>query len=206
MQSVLPSARAKDLEMRVAAFVANLVRPAEAVFPQQLSAVTNRWSIPPIMKELKTQAKAEGLWNLFLPEHDRGAALTNLEHAPVCEIIKQSPIAPEAFTCAAPDMGNMEVLARYGTAAQKKEWLQPLLAGEIRSCFGMTEPDVASSDATIIKCAIRAEGHQYVVAGRKWWTSGALDPRCKTPTPRRACFASRTNPSRFTSNRSRDKS
>ena len=171
--------RVTDLEARVATFVTENVYPAEAVFQRQLDEGKTRWAIPPVMEELKKKAKAAGLWNLFLPAHEGGAGLTNFEYAPLCEIMGRSPIAPEAFNCAAPDTGNMEVLARYGTEEQKKAWLEPLLAGEIRSCFGMTEPAVASSDATNIECSIRGDGDDYVINGRKWWTSGALDPRCK---------------------------
>ena len=168
-----------SLEAKVTAFVHEHVYPAEAVFHRQLGEAKTRWSIPPVMEELKAKARAAGLWNLFLPAHEGGAGLTNAEYAPLCEIMGRSPIAPEAFNCSAPDTGNMEVLARYGSVAQKQQWLAPLLAGEIRSCFAMTEPDVASSDATNIACSIRAEGDEYVIDGRKWWTSGALDPRCK---------------------------
>ena len=173
------SDRVKALEADVGAFVEEHVLPAEAVYQQQLAASATRWAIPPIMEELKAKAKAAKLWNLFLPDHGGGAGLSNLEYAPLCEIMGQSPIAPEVFNCAAPDTGNMEVFARYGSDAHKKQWLEPLLAGEIRSCFAMTEPEVASSDATNIACAIRSDGSDYVIDGRKWWTSGALDPRCK---------------------------
>ncbi|APR77418.1 Acyl-CoA dehydrogenase [Minicystis rosea] len=180
MLTMLPrSERARSLEARVRAFVAEHVYPAEAVFHEQLSKAPTRWSVPPIMEELKRRARGEGLWNLFLPDHEGGAGLTNFEYAPLCEIMGGSPIAPEVFNCNAPDTGNMEVLTRYGTEAQKARWLAPLLAGEIRSCFAMTEPAVASSDATNIACSIRADGDDYVIDGRKWWTSGALDPRCK---------------------------
>ncbi len=187
--NVEKSGRAAALEEEVRAFVSTHVYPAEAVFHQQLAAAPTRWSIPPVMEELKQKARAAGLWNLFLPEHEKGAGLTNLEYAALCEIMGSSPIAPEAFNCSAPDTGNMEVLARYGTKAQQDRWLAPLLAGEIRSCFAMTEPEVASSDATNISCTIRREGDEYVIDGRKWWTSGANDPRCKI-----AVVMGKTNP------------
>ena len=173
------SPRAAELRARVAAFLDEHVYPAEAVFEGQLRAQSSRWEVPQIVEELKAKAKAQGLWNLFLPDSERGAGLTNREYATLCEVMGRSPLGPEPFNCAAPDTGNMEVLVRYGTDAQKAAWLEPLLAGEIRSCFAMTEPDVASSDATNIACRIRAEGDDYVISGRKWWTSGALDPRCK---------------------------
>ena len=157
---------------------------AEEIYPNEeaLFAQVNegdRWQPVPLLDELKAKARAQGLWNLFLPESQYGAGLTNLEYAPLCEIMGRSPWAPEAFNCSAPDTGNMEVLVRYGTAEQRRRWLEPLLAGEIRSAFAMTEPEVASSDATNIETRIRRDGSDYVINGRKWWTSGALDPRCK---------------------------
>lgn len=182
--------RASDLAKRVQAFVNEHVYPAEAVYVRELAAAATRWSIPPVMERLKQRAQEAGLWNLFLPDHDGGAGLTNAEYAPLCEIMGGSPIAPEVFNCMAPDTGNMEVFARYGTPAQKEQWLAPLLRGEIRSCFAMTEPAVASSDATNIECEIASDGDDYVINGRKWWTSGALDPRCKI-----AILMGKTNPS-----------
>ncbi|CAN5196490.1 acyl-CoA dehydrogenase [soil metagenome] len=173
------SSRAADLAKRVQEFVNEHVYPAEVDYVRELAAAPTRWSIPPVMERLKQRAKEAGRWNWFLPDHDGGAGLTNAEYAPLCEIMGGSPIAPEVFNCMAPDTGNMEVFARYGTAAQKEEWLAPLLRGEIRSCFAMTEPAVASSDATNIECEIASDGDDYVINGRKWWTSGALDPRCK---------------------------
>lgn len=169
-----------DLQKKVINFMEEYVYPNEKVYKEQLNQQKTRWSdIPPIMEELKKKAKAEGLWNLFLPESDYGSGLTNLEYAPLCEIMGRSVIGPEVFNCSAPDTGNMEVLVRYGTEQQKKQWLEPLLAGEIRSCFSMTEPDVASSDATNIETRIEKDGDEYVINGRKWWSSGAGDPRCK---------------------------
>jgi acyl-CoA dehydrogenase len=160
-------------------FMDKYVYPAEPVFQEQLDAGPSRWRVPPIMEELKARARERGLWNLFLPESELGAGLTNAEYAPLCEIMGRSPIAPEAFNCAAPDTGNMEVLVRYGTPEQKKQWLEPLLEGKIRSAFAMTEPRVASSDATNIESSIVRDGDHYVVNGHKWWTSGIGDPRCK---------------------------
>jgi acyl-CoA dehydrogenase len=175
-----PSAKTRELSEQVRDFLDREIYPAEKVFEQQLEEAPSRWQIPPVMEELKKKAHGRGLWNLFLPESELGAGLTNLEYAPLCEIMGRSPIAPEAFNCSAPDTGNMEVLARYGTKEQQERWLKPLLAGEIRSAFAMTEPAVASSDATNIEASIRREGNSgYVINGRKWWTSGAMDPRCK---------------------------
>src|SRR5262250_2509105 len=159
-------------------FMTKYIYPNEKVFHDQLSSAPTRWQIPPIMEELKAVARERGLWNLFLPESERGAGLTNLEYAPLAEIMGRSPIAPEVFNCSAPDTGNMEILAEFGTPEQRRQWLEPLLAGEIRSCFAMTEPDVASSDATNIRSSIARDGDDYVINGRKWWISGAGDPRC----------------------------
>jgi len=169
--------KVKGLERKLQDFMNAHVYPNERVYEEQLAA--ERWAQPPIMEELKAKARSAGLWNLFLPESEHGAGLTNLEYAPLCEIMGRSGIAPEVFNCAAPDTGNMEVLDRYGSPAQKAEWLEPLLAGKIRSAFAMTEPDVASSDATNIQASIRRDGDHYVVDGRKWWTSGVLHPHCK---------------------------
>ena len=172
------SPKVQELRARVEAFMAEHVYPNEA---RMLAAIAegDRWQPPPLLEELKRHARAAGLWNLWLPQSERGAGLTNLEYAPLCEIMGRSPFAPEAFNCSAPDTGNMEVLERYGTEPQKRHWLAPLLAGEIRSAFAMTEPDVASSDATNIATRIRRDGDEYVISGRKWWISGAPDPRCR---------------------------
>ncbi len=173
------SDRAQDVYRRVSEFMNNHVYAAEAVYAQQLDRGPSRWAVPPVIDELKAKARADGLWNLFLPQHEYPEGFSNLEYAPLCEIMGRSPIGPEAFNCSAPDTGNMETIIRYGTAEQKKRWLEPLMQGTIRSCFAMTEPDVASSDATNIRTEIRRDGGDYVINGRKWWTSGAMDPRCK---------------------------
>jgi len=176
------SDKVRDLAARVARFMDENVYPAEPVFAAEVEANRRRgnaWVATRVMEDLKARARAAGLWNLFLPESEYGAGLTNLEYAPLCEIMGRSWIAPEAFNCNAPDTGNMEVLVRYATAEQKQRWLAPLLAGEIRSAFAMTEPDVASSDATNIAASIARDGDHYVINGRKWWTTGGPDPRCK---------------------------
>src|ERR687883_60353 len=165
-----PTPRVEELKQRVAAFMEEQVSPAEEVYERQLNELPSRWHVPPLMEELKAKAKALGLWNLFLPKREFPDGLSNLEYAPLCEIMGRSPIGPEAFNCSAPDTGNMETIARYGTEAQKARWLEPLMEGEIRS-------------------EIRRDGDDYVVNGRKWWTSGAMDPRCKV-----AIFMGLTNP------------
>jgi acyl-CoA dehydrogenase len=173
------SPRVQDLRERLAAFMNEHVYPNETTYRRQIRE-GDRWEPVPIVEELKPKAQAAGLWNLFLPESEYGAGLSNVEYAPLCEIMgRASPFAPEVFNCSAPDTGNMEVLVRYGTPEQRRHWLEPLLAGRIRSCFAMTEPDVASSDATNIKSSIVRTGDCYTINGRKWWTSGAGDPRCK---------------------------
>jgi acyl-CoA dehydrogenase len=172
--------KVEELRARVMAFMDEHIYPNERIYEDQLNAQADRWSDwPPVLEELKDKAKAEGLWNLFLPESDRGYGLSNLEYAPLCEIMGRSPIAPEVFNCSAPDTGNMEVFERYGTEEQKKKWLEPLLDGKIRSAFVMTEPKVASSDATNIEARIERDGDEYVINAHKWWASGAGDPRCK---------------------------
>jgi acyl-CoA dehydrogenase len=173
------SPRTRDYLARLSEFMEVHVTPAERVYEEQLAAGTTRWQVPPVIEELKARARAEGLWNLFLPDPELGPGLGNLEYAPLCERMGRSPIAPEVFNCSAPDTGNMEVLARYGSAEQKERWLKPLLEGDIRSAFAMTEPQVASSDATNIRASIVRDGGHYVLDGRKWWVSGAGDPRCR---------------------------
>ena len=172
------SPKVQELQARLQAFMDQHVYPNEQRFYDEV-ATGDRWEPTKIIEELKPKARAAGLWNLFLPESERGAGLTNLEYAPLCEIMGRVSFAPEVFNCNAPDTGNMEVLERYGTPAQKKQWLEPLLEGKIRSAFAMTEPGVASSDATNIESSIVLKGDEYVINGRKWWTSGAGDPRCK---------------------------
>lgn len=184
------SPKVKELQEKLNAFMDEYIYPNEKVYEEQLNQQETRWSaVPPIMEELKTKAKEQGLWNLFLPDREYGAGLTNTEYAPLCEIMGRSMIAPEVFNCNAPDTGNMEVLTRYGTEKQKEQWLIPLLNGEIRSCFSMTEPAVASSDATNIEASIVRDGDAYVINGRKWWSSGAGDPRCQI-----AIVMGKTNP------------
>ena len=184
----------KTLELRehLEAFMDEFVYPSERTFQEQVEAGEDRWSTPPLMEELKEKAKSAGLWNLFLPDSEYGAGLSNAEYAPLCEVMGRSLIAPEVFNCNAPDTGNMEVLARYGTPEQQERWLKPLLNGEIRSTFCMTEPDVASSDATNIQARIErtSSGDEYVVNGRKWWSTGALNRRCKI-----SIFMGKTNTS-----------
>ena len=172
------SAKTKDLQARLIAFMNEHIYPNEKRFHDEVAA-GDRWQPVPLLDALQKKARAQGLWNLFLPDSEYGAGLTNTEYAPLCEIMGRVPWAPEVFNCSAPDTGNMETLVRYGTAEQKKRWLEPLLDGSIRSCFAMTEPAVASSDASNIASSIVRDGDGYVINGRKWWSSGALDPRCK---------------------------
>jgi acyl-CoA dehydrogenase len=182
------SSKVKDFQQRLVAFMDEHIYPNEARYHHEIDQ--NRWQPVKVIEELKPKARAAGLWNLFLPHDENGAGLTNLEYAPLCEIMGRSAMAPEIFNCSAPDTGNMEVLARYGTAEQKELWLEPLLAGEIRSCFSMTEKAVASSDATNIQAEILRDGDHYVVNGQKWWSSGGGDPRCKI-----SIFMGKTDPS-----------
>ena len=172
------SQRSAELHRQLSEFMDEHIYPNETPIKEELST-GDRWQPSEIVEGLKTKAREVGLWNLFLPESELGAGLSNYEYAPLCEVMGRSPYAPEVFNCSAPDTGNMEVLSRYGSPEQQDEWLTPLLAGEIRSAFAMTEPDVASSDATNIQSEIRRDGAEYVVSGHKWWTSGANDPRCK---------------------------
>ena len=170
-----------ELQQQLLAFMDECVYPAEPRFRAQASSLDDRWGTPPVIEELKQEARRRGLWNLFLPRsHEYGAGLTNVQYAPLAEITGRNPwIAPEAINCSAPDTGNMELLSLFGTDAQKRTWLEPLLEGEIRSAFSMTEPEVASSDATNIATRIERDGDEYVISGRKWWTSGAMSRRCK---------------------------
>lgn len=179
----------QELCSRLTDFMDAHVYPNESVYFDAVNDGDSRWTIPPIMAELKSRAREAGLWNLFLPDDQYGAGLSNLEYAPLAEIMGRSLMASEVFNCSAPDTGNMEVLFRYGSEAQKEEWLQPLLEGEIRSAFAMTEPEVASSDATNIQATILRDGDDYIINGRKWWTSGAMDPRCRI-----LIFMGKTNP------------
>jgi acyl-CoA dehydrogenase len=182
------SPKVQDLQKRLRAFMEEHIYPNESKYPEHAEG-PDRWQPVPAIEELKPKARAAGLWNLFLPASEHGAGLTNLEYAPLCEIMGRSPIGPEVFNCSAPDTGNMEVLERYASPELKEKWLKPLLAGEIRSCFAMTEPNVASSDATNIESSIVRDGRHYVINGRKWWSSGAGDPRCKV-----AIFMGKTDP------------
>ncbi|MCY4593125.1 MAG: acyl-CoA dehydrogenase family protein [Alphaproteobacteria bacterium] len=173
------SERAEHLRARVQEFMDEHVYPNEELYYRQIDEADDRWDCPPILDELKAKAREQGLWNLFLPESDRGAGLTNLEYAPISEVMGRVSFGSEVFNCSAPDTGNMEVLERYASEENRQRWLTPLLAGEIRSAFAMTEPAVASSDATNIESSIVRDGEHYVINGRKWWTSGILDRRCK---------------------------
>ena len=183
------SSKVQEIREALLAFMDEHIYPNESVFHEQLNAGPSRWIQPPIMEELKAKARDAGLWNLFLPDEEHGAGLNNVEYAPLCEVMGRSPIAPEVFNCAAPDTGNMEVLHMFGTDEHKAQWLQPLLDGEIRSAFAMTEPAVASSDATNIQSSIVRDGDEYVINGRKWWTSGAGHPHCKI-----SIFMGKTDP------------
>jgi acyl-CoA dehydrogenase len=185
------SEKTKELQKRLQCFMDEHIYPNEQRFHDEVER--DRWKPTKIIEELKPKARTAGLWNLFLPDAPGGAGLSNFEYAPLCEIMGRCHWAPEVFNCSAPDTGNMEVIARYGSPEQKEKWLKPLLAGEIRSCFAMTEPDVASSDAANIASSIARDGTEYVINGRKWWTSGAGDPRCKI-----AIFMGKTDPSALT--------
>jgi acyl-CoA dehydrogenase len=185
-----PSHKTTSLLVQLRAFMHEVVYPNETTFADQVRTSSNRWASPTVMETMKSQALAEGLWNLFMPDSEHGAGLTNVEYAPLCEEMGRSPIAPEVFNCAAPDTGNMEVLVRYGTSDQQAEWLAPLLAGRIRSAYAMTEPQVASSDATNISASIVSEGDDYVVNGNKWWITGAGHANCRL-----FVFMGKTNPS-----------
>jgi acyl-CoA dehydrogenase len=181
--------KTKDYLARLTAFMDEHVYPNEHLYHQQIDEAPSRWQVPPIMEQLKDRARAAGLWNLFMPNTHYGVGLTNVEYAPLCEIMGRIQWAGEVFNCSAPDTGNMETIERYGTEAHKQEWLLPLLDGKIRSAFCMTEPAVASSDATNIESSIVRDGDGYVINGRKWWSSGAGDPRCKI-----LIFMGKTNP------------
>jgi acyl-CoA dehydrogenase len=170
--------RTLELRERLEAFFAEHIEPNEHVFEEQVAAMENPWDTPPIVEDLKQLAREAGLWNLFLPDPEHGAGLTNMQYAPLCEVMGRNPFfAPEVFNCSAPDTGNMELLALFGTDEQKRRWLDPLLDGRTRSAFSMTEPGVASSDATNIATRIVRDGDEYVITGRKWFTSGAMSPR-----------------------------
>jgi acyl-CoA dehydrogenase len=184
------SQKVEDLRARLGAFMDEVVYPNERTFYDQHAAGEDHWAVPPVMEEMKDKARAADLWNLFMPGEEHGAGLSNLEYAPLCEIMGRSPVGPEVFNCSAPDTGNMEVLARYGSEDQKARWLTPLLEGRIRSAFAMTEPAVASSDATNIESRIERDGGDYVINGRKWWISGAGDRRCEI-----FIFMGKTDPS-----------
>jgi len=190
------SDRSKELVEKLSKFMDEVVYPAEPVYEEQMERAKDRWQLPPVLESCKAEAKKRGLWNMFLPaDRETGdthgtMGLSNLEYAPICEILGRSSIASEAVNCSAPDTGNMEVFARYGSKEHKEKWLKPLLNGEIRSCFAMTEPRVASSDATNIESRIERRGDSYIINGRKWWSSGAPDPRCKL-----FIFMGKTDPS-----------
>ncbi|MBS1178927.1 MAG: acyl-CoA dehydrogenase domain protein [Proteobacteria bacterium] len=183
-----PNPKVQALQQRLAAFMDEHIYPNEQRHVEEAEAL-GPWKVHPVIEELKPRARAAGLWNLFLPDSTHGAGLSNLEYAPLCEIMGRSFLAPEVFNCSAPDTGNMEVLARYGTTEQQRRWLEPLLAGEIRSCFAMTEPKVASSDATNIESSIVRDGDHYLINGHKWYTTNATDPRCRI-----AIFMGKTDP------------